>query len=110
MKYLITLFLTVVALPASAFIEADAEVKVLGLVCPSCAIGLKKSFKRHRSVKEITLDTKKGLMLLDFEETKDGKAAWITNPQIIKMVRKSGYDVASIKLFRKDKPARYNRP
>mgnify|MGYP003637997850 FL=1 len=110
MKYLITLFLTVVTLHASAFIEADAEVKVLGLVCPSCAIGLKKSFKRHRSVKEVTLDTKKGLMLLDFEETKDGKVAWITNPQIIKMVRKSGYDVASIKLFRKDKPARYNRP
>ena len=110
MKYLITLFLTVVTLHASAFIEADAEVKVLGLVCPSCAIGLKKSFKRHRSVKEVTLDTKKGLMLLDFEETKDGKVAWITNPQIIKMVRKSGYDVSSIKRLHNEKPNRYNKP
>ena len=44
MKYLITLFLSVVALHA-AFIEPDAEVKVLGLVCPSCAIGLKNSFQ-----------------------------------------------------------------
>ena len=110
MKYLITLFLSVVALPGAAFIEPDAEVKVLGLVCPSCAIGLKNSFKRHRSVKEVMLDTKKGLMLLDFKETKDGKVAWIPNPQIIKMVKKSGYNVASIKLFRNDKPNRYNAP
>jgi hypothetical protein len=50
MKYLITLFLSVVALHGAAFIEPDAEVKVLGLVCPSCAIGLKNNFKRHRSV------------------------------------------------------------
>ena len=110
MKYLITLFLSVVALHASTFIEPDAEVKVLGLVCPSCAIGLKKSFKRHRSVKEVKLDTKKGLMFLDFEETKDGKVAWITNPQIIKMVKKSGYDVSSIKRLHNEKPNRYNKP
>ena len=110
MKYLITLFLSVVALHGAAFIEPDAEVKVLGLVCPSCAIGLKNNFKRHRSVKEVALDTKKGLMLLDFEETKDGKVAWISNPKIIKMVKQSGYDVASIKLFHKQKPNRYNAP
>ena len=109
MKYLITLFLSGVALHA-AFIEPDAEVKVLGLVCPSCAVGLKNIFKRHRSVKEVTLDTKKGLMLLDFKETKDGKVAWIPNPKIIKMVKQSGYDVASIKLFHKQKPNRYNAP
>ena len=110
MKYLITLFLSVVALHGAAFIEPDAEVKVLGLVCPSCAIGLKNSFKRHRSVKEVKLDTKKGLMFLDFEETKDGKVAWITNPQIIKMVKKSGYDVSSIKRLHNEKPNRYNKP
>jgi len=110
MKYLITLFLTVATLHASAFIEPDAEVKVLGLVCPSCAIGLKNNFKRHSFVKKVTIDTKKGLMLLDFKETKYGDVSWITHPQIIKMVKKSGYEVASIKLFRNDKPARYNRP
>jgi len=83
MKYLITLFLSVVALHASTFIEPDVEVKVLGLVCPSCAIGLKNIFKKHRSVKEVAIDTKKGLMLLDFTETKDGKVAWISNSKII---------------------------
>ena len=109
MKYLITLFLSVVVLHA-AFIEPDAEVKVLGLVCPSCAVGLKNIFKRHRSVKEIVIDTKKGLMFLDFVETKDGKVAWISNPKIIKMVKKSGYNVASIKRFHNEKPNRYNAP
>jgi hypothetical protein len=49
-------------------------------------------------------------MLLDFVETKDGKVAWIPNPKIIKMVKKSGYDVASIKLFHNQKPNRYNAP
>jgi hypothetical protein len=49
-------------------------------------------------------------MLLDFKETKDGKVAWIPNPKIIKMVKESGYNVASIKLFRKEKPNRYNKP
>ena len=110
MKYFITLFLSVVALHASTFIEPDVEVEVLGLVCPSCAIGLKNIFKRHRSVKEVTLDTKKGLMLLDFKETKDGKVAWIPNSKIIKMVKKSGYDVSSIKRFHNEKPNRYNAP
>jgi len=109
MKYLITLFLSVVVLHA-AFIEPDAEVEVLGLVCPSCAVGLKNIFKRHRSVKEIVIDTKKGLMLLDFMETKDGKVAWISNPEIIKMVKKSGYNVASIKRLHNEKPNRYNKP
>ena len=109
MKYLITLFLSVVVLHA-AFIEPDAEVKVLGLVCPSCAVGLKNIFKRHRSVKEIVIDTKKGLMFLDFVETKDGKVAWISNSKIIKMVKKSGYNVASIKRFHNEKPNRYNAP
>tara|TARA_R110000765_G_scaffold113254_1_gene205577 strand:+ start:1417 stop:1746 length:330 start_codon:yes stop_codon:yes gene_type:complete len=109
MKYLITLFLSAVVLHA-AFIEPDAEVEVLGLVCPSCAVGLKNIFKRHRSVKEIVIDTKKGLMLLDFMETKDGKVAWISNPEIIKMVKKSGYNVTSIKRLHNEKPNRYNKP
>lgn len=110
MKYLITLILSVVTLNAATFIEPDAEVKVLGLVCPSCSIGLKNIFKRHLSVKEIKIDTKKGLMLLDFVETKDGKVAWITNTQIIKIVEKSGYNVSSIKRLHNEKPHRYNKP
>ena len=51
MKYLIALFLSVATLHAAPLWEVDAQVKVLGLVCPSCAIGVKKiSPSEHRSV------------------------------------------------------------
>ena len=46
-------------------IIADIEVTVKGLVCPSCAIGLKNIFKRHILVLNVVIDTKKGLLLLD---------------------------------------------
>jgi hypothetical protein len=56
------------------------------------------------------MDTKKQLLFLDFGQTKEGKTTWIPNPEIIRMVEKGGYEVASIKLFRNDKPHRYNKP
>ena len=56
------------------------------------------------------MDTKKQLLLVDFGLTKDGKTTWIPNPEIIRMVEKAGYEVESIKLFRNDKPNRYNAP
>ena len=110
MKYFITLFLSVSILNAAPFWEPDAEIKVLGLVCPSCAIGVKKAFQRHRSVVGVKMDTKKQLLFLDFGKTKEGKTTWVANPEIIRLVEKAGYEVASIKLFRNDKPNRYNKP
>lgn len=110
MKYFITLFLSVSILNAAPFWELDAEIKVLGMVCPSCAIGVKKAFQRHRSVVGVKMDTKKQLLFLDFGKTKEGKTTWVANPEIIRLVEKAGYEVASIKLFRNDKPNRYNKP
>ena len=110
MRYFIALFLCVATLNAAPFWELDAEIKVLGMVCPSCAIGVKKAFQRHRSVVGVKMDTKKQLLLLDFDKTKDGKTTWIPNPEIIRMVKKAGYEVASIKLFRNERPNRYNKP
>jgi len=77
-------------------ITADIEVTVKGLVCPSCAIGLKNIFKRHILVLNVAIDTKKGLLLLDTIE-KDNIVHYIKNKDIIKMVEKSGYEVSSIK-------------
>ncbi len=91
-------------------IAPDAEVKVLGLVCPSCAIGLKNAFKKHRSVDNVAIDIKKQIMFLDFSKSKDGKTTWIPNPKIIQMVKDSGYEVHSIKLLHNKKPNRYNKP
>ena len=49
-------------------IDPDMEVKVKGLVCPSCAIGIKKYLKREVNVKYVSFDTVKEVVLIDFIE------------------------------------------
>ena len=95
---------------ANNFFKADMEVKVLGLVCPSCAVGLKNSFKRHSKVLGLKMDTKKQLLSLDFKEGKEGAVYYIKNQEVIKIVEKAGYEVNSIKILANRKPNRYNKP
>ena len=90
-KYLlILLFSFSVILRADVF-NPDVEITINGLVCPSCAIGLKNSFKKHVNVKGLKIDTKKGILSLDYW----GVA--IPSPEIKEMVKDSGYEVAFIK-------------
>ena len=86
------------------------EVKVLGLVCPSCAVGLKKAFKRHPKVLDLKINTKIQLLSLDFKEGKEGAVLYLKNKEVIQMVEKSGYEVESIKTLGNRKPNRYNKP
>jgi cation transport ATPase len=92
------------------FFRPDMEVKVLGLVCPSCAIGLKKSFKRHPKVLDLKINTNIQLLSLDFKEGKEGRVLYIKNKEVIQMVEKAGYEVESIKTLGNRKPNRYNKP
>ena len=90
-KYLlILLFSFSVILRADVF-NPDVEITINGLVCPSCAIGLKNSFKKHVNVKGLKIDTKNGILSLEYW----GVA--IPSPEIKEMVEDSGYEVASIK-------------
>jgi len=95
---------------ADKFFKPDMEVKVLGLVCPSCAIGLKNSFKRHHKVLDFKIDTKKQLLSLEFKEGREGSIYYIKNKEVIKIVKDSGYEVGSIKILSNRKPNRYNKP
>ena len=92
------------------FWKADMEVRVNGLVCSICAAGLKKSFEKHASVEGVRIDIKKSIMLIDFSTGKDGRILYIKNKDVIKMVRKTGYEVESIKILADRKPNRYNKP
>ena len=92
------------------FFKPDMEVKVLGLVCPSCGIGLKNSFKRHDKVSALKMNTQKQILLLDFKEGKEGAVYYIKNKEVIRMVEKAGYEVESIKILADRKPNRYNKP
>ena len=90
-------------------IDADMEVKIPGLVCPSCAIGIKNYFKKEINVKDITFDIKKELALIDFVKS-NGIVQFLRNSKVIELVKKAGYEVKSIKKLDKRLPNRYNKP
>ena len=68
----------------------DLEIKINGLVCSSCGIGIKRGFKREFNVA--------------------GRVYWISNKKILKIVKDAGYEVTSIKRISDAKPRRYNKP
>jgi len=90
-------------------IDADMEVKVPGLVCSSCAIGIKRKLKPEVNVKYLAFDTKKQLLLIDFVELK-GRVQWLKNDRIILLIKEAGYEVLSIRRLDNIKPNRYNKP
>ena len=90
-------------------IDADMEIKVRGLVCPSCAIGIKKYLKKEINVKYVVFDIYKHLVLVDFVE-RDGRVLYSKNDKLITLIEKAGYEVTSIKRLDNNKPNRYNKP
>ena len=85
-------------------IDPDVEIKILGMVCPSCALGVKKVFKKNFYVKQLKMDTKKQVLLLEYHSIE------IHPSKIKSMVKNAGYEVSSIKWLKKKKPNRYNKP
>jgi hypothetical protein len=103
MRYFLP-FIFALALNAAPNIDPDVEIRIKGLVCSSCAVGLKKLFKKDSRVKGLKIDINKGALFLEYWGIE-------IHPSKIKtMVKKSGYEVSSIKWFKKGKPQRYNAP
>ena len=99
----ILLFLSCVLLCARD-IDPDVEIKINGMVCPSCAFGVKKVFKKNFYVKQLKMDTKKQVLLLEYHSIE------IHPSKIKSMVKNAGYEVSSIKWLKKKEPNRYNKP
>ena len=99
----ILLFLSAILLYARN-IDPDVEIKILGMVCTSCAIGVKKAFKKNFYVKQLKMDTKKQVLLLEYHSIE------IHPSKIKSMVKNAGYEVSSIKWLKKKEPNRYNKP
>ena len=97
-------FLFALSLNAAPNIDPDVEITIKGLVCPSCAIGLKNIFKKSFYVKALKIDTRKGILSLEY------KSIEIHPSKIKTMVKESGYEVSSIKWLKRGKPQRYNTP
>lgn len=110
MKIFIIIFLVFSTLSAAPF-KPDVEIKVKGLVCSACGIGIKKFFKKYRfEVKDVKIDIHNQLVLVDLAESKNKRIYWIKNQEIIKLVKEAGYEVSYIKRLHSLKPSRYNKP
>jgi len=103
MKYLFFLVMAV-GLHGAPDIDPDVEIKINGLVCSICGLGVKNVFKKSIYVKNLKIDSKKQILLLEYNNIE------IHPSQIQKMVKNAGYEVTSIKWLKKKKPNRYNKP
>ena len=108
--FLIGMGFIFIAHPASNKpIKADMEIQVPGLVCSSCAIGIKKYLKKEINVKYVAFDIYKNLVFVDFVE-RDDKVLYLKNDKLITLIKKAGYEVTYIKRLHNQKPNRYNKP
>ena len=67
------------------------EVKVLGLVCNACGIGIKKHLLKTKKVKTIKLNTEKHLTYIHLLKDKN-----LTDKEIYKAIKSAGYEVSKI--------------
>ena len=102
--------LLLAAVLSSQAFNHDLEIKINGLVCSSCGIGIKRGFKRQFNVNDVKFDVRKQLALVDLKESDAGRVYWLSNKKILKIVKDAGYEVTSIKRISDAKPRRYNKP
>jgi len=67
------------------------EVKVLGLVCNACGIGIKKHLTKTKKVEKIKLDTEKHITYIYIF-----KDHHLTDKEIHKAINNAGYEVSKI--------------
>jgi len=85
------LLLLLLLLP-SIILANVIEVKVLGLVCSSCGIGIKKNLMKTKKVEKIKFDIENHLTYIYTL-----KSNILTDKEIHKAIIKAGYKVSTIK-------------
>lgn len=90
MKKCVLLLLCLFLMPAAISAKV-IEVKVLGLVCNACGIGIKKHLTKTKKVEKIKLDTKKHITYIHI--LKDRR---LTDKEIYKAINNAGYEVSKI--------------
>jgi copper chaperone CopZ len=83
---LLCLLLIPVAIPGKGI-----EVKVLGLVCNACGIGIKKHLIKTKKVEKIKLDVEKHIAYIYLF-----KDHHLTDKEINKAIDNAGYEVSKI--------------
>lgn len=88
------LIILLLILPAILFAD-KVVVNVKGLVCPTCAIGIKKYLHNTKKVKDVKLNINK--QQVEMIELTDKK---ITNKEIIQAIHHAGYKIADNNIIR----------
>ena len=89
---------------ADKVVDPDVEVLIPGMVCSSCAFGIKIGLNKTNLVKNLQIKTKEEILLIEYWGPE------IHPTKIRKIVKSAGYEVKSIKWLKKKKPNRYNTP
>ena len=84
--------------------DPDIQIKVNGLVCSSCGIGIKKGLMKTQLVKGLKIDIHTQSVFVEYWKTE------IHPIKIKQIIKKAGYEVHSIKWLKKKIPNRYNNP
>ena len=82
----------------------DVELKIIGLVCPSCAIGIKNGFLKTKLIKQLKFDSKRQTCRIEFIFVQ------IHPDKMKKIVENAGYELTSVKYLKDKNPKRYNSP
>ena len=90
MKLILLLFI-----PQLLF-ATDIVVNIKGLVCPSCAIGIRKKLIKTNKVKKITLNIKNETATIYLIENKN-----LSDKEIKGAVADAGYEIGSKGILRK---------
>ena len=88
--------ITVLLLVPQILFATDIVVNIKGLVCPSCAIGVKKNLIKTNKVKKITLNIENETATIYLIKNKN-----LSNKEISKIIIDSGYEIGSKGIFRK---------
>lgn len=88
------LIILLLILPAILFAD-KVVVNVKGLVCPTCAIGIKKYLHNTKKVKSVKLNINK--QQVEMVELADKK---ITNKEIVQAIHNAGYKIVDADIIR----------
>jgi hypothetical protein len=89
---------------------ADLEVGIPGLVCPSCGIGIKINLRKNSDIVDVKFDVSKQIALIQCARGREDSVYYPKDKEVIKLVKKAGYEVKYIKRLWSKKPNRYNEP
>tara|TARA_R110002020_G_scaffold19117_11_gene66490 strand:+ start:128 stop:430 length:303 start_codon:yes stop_codon:yes gene_type:complete len=95
-SYLISCLITLALLGQPAAVANTIEVKIKGVVCAFCSVGLRKNLIKTGKVKSVTCNTKNKISTIHLKENKN-----LSDKEIKDAVKRAGYSIFDKGITRK---------